>query len=392
MTPDQRNAASAHLDVIDRLLSELEGELADRRAPAPALPDSPIVTGASVVPEETPIAGSGRIATWTRSTVSVATAAVVAVAALGLFSTLAIAGDSPQPEASGHALYAPVDAPLVFEGAPRFERAAPGGLFGSSATVAQAVATSSPTEAAAVAGSYNGGRFTNPLRGRYLVTDAWGFARAGGAHNGIDLAPTGSSRIAVYSACAGVVTRAGYDGSYGEHIIVDCGDGWSTLYGHLSAIHVSSGAWVDSETVIGRTGSTGFSTGEHLHFEIRRLDVALDPSQFLPFGPGTYIAGSDGPFPADGAGTGGGTPAAREEAIAGGEPTVASTPAVSPTPSDPTETMEPAATETPIAVAPIAEPEADAPTAPIDTPAPGSDESTSIAESGTGPASVPAAE
>ena len=67
-------------------------------------------------------------------------------------------------------------------------------------------------------------------------------------------------------------------------MIVDCGDGWETLYSHFSEIIVSREQIVTKgETVLGISGSTGFSTGEHLHFEIRYNGVALDPEEYLNF-------------------------------------------------------------------------------------------------------------
>lgn len=68
---------------------------------------------------------------------------------------------------------------------------------------------------------------------------------------------------------------------YGNHIIVDRGDGFSTLYGHLSEIYVKTGDHVAKGQVIGRMGSTGRSTGPHLHFETRMNNVLLYPTQFF---------------------------------------------------------------------------------------------------------------
>lgn len=70
-------------------------------------------------------------------------------------------------------------------------------------------------------------------------------------------------------------------GGYGCHVIVDHGDGWQTLYGHLSQIAANSGDNVGQGEVIGRMGSTGRSTGTHLHFEIRKNGVLLNPLNFL---------------------------------------------------------------------------------------------------------------
>ena len=71
--------------------------------------------------------------------------------------------------------------------------------------------------------------------------------------------------------------------SYGYHVIVDCGDGWSTLYAHMSEILVTPGQRVSQGTQVGISGNTGFSTGEHLHFEIRYKGAPVNPANYLNF-------------------------------------------------------------------------------------------------------------
>ncbi len=68
---------------------------------------------------------------------------------------------------------------------------------------------------------------------------------------------------------------------YGMYVIVDHGGGYSTLYGHMSAIYVNEGDVVAAGTTIGAVGSTGWSTGPHLHFEIRIDSVAQNPYGYL---------------------------------------------------------------------------------------------------------------
>jgi murein DD-endopeptidase MepM/ murein hydrolase activator NlpD len=98
-------------------------------------------------------------------------------------------------------------------------------------------------------------------------------------HPGLDLAaPTGAP---VGAAAGGTVTHAGPAGTYGNLVIIRHDDGLETRYAHLSAVEAKVGARVEPGQVVGRVGSTGNSTGPHLHFEVRRDGKPLDPSQFL---------------------------------------------------------------------------------------------------------------
>jgi murein DD-endopeptidase MepM/ murein hydrolase activator NlpD len=172
--------------------------------------------------------------------------------------------------------------------------------------------------------------FTMPLRAFSHWTDRFGAARGGGfIHGGIDLAVEGMEGSRVYAACPGTVSTAEYSRSYGYYVVVDCGNAWATLYAHMSAIHVDVGQATSAVTVLGITGSSGFSTGEHLHFEIIYDGTRTNPENYLDFGipPGTPL--SNGPlwFP----GTSGGSY----------EPPTP-TPTITPTPTNtpiPTATM-----------------------------------------------------
>ncbi len=84
-------------------------------------------------------------------------------------------------------------------------------------------------------------------------------------HHGIDV--DGNTGDPIYSAKGGTVTSAGWQGGYGLCVIVNHGDGTQTLYGHLSKIYVSSGQSVGRGGTLGLQGNTGWSTGDHLHFE-----------------------------------------------------------------------------------------------------------------------------
>lgn len=100
-------------------------------------------------------------------------------------------------------------------------------------------------------------------------------------HQGVDIAaPTGAP---VLASAQGVVVRSGYDGGYGNFVEIRHPNGLTTFYGHLSVITrgVVAGAEVESGQTIGQVGSTGYSTGPHLHFEVRRRGARLNPVEYL---------------------------------------------------------------------------------------------------------------
>lgn len=129
------------------------------------------------------------------------------------------------------------------------------------------------------------GRFTFPLSSWQGVSDPFGTGRgAGRIHEGIDLDLYGYPPVNIFAACSGVVSRVEYlTYSYGYHVVIDCGDGWSTLYAHMSDIYVSPGQYVSSGTILGLSGLTGYTTGHHLHFEIRYSGAPVDPNDYLGF-------------------------------------------------------------------------------------------------------------
>ena len=98
-------------------------------------------------------------------------------------------------------------------------------------------------------------------------------------HTGMDLAS--NQGTAVYASDGGTVTLAGWNGGYGNCIMIDHGNGYVTLYGHLSSISVSKGQSVTQGATIGAVGSTGNSTGPHLHFEVLKDGTRIDPEQFF---------------------------------------------------------------------------------------------------------------
>lgn len=98
------------------------------------------------------------------------------------------------------------------------------------------------------------------------------------SHTGMDIAS--NQGTAVYACDSGTVALAGWNGGYGNCIIIDHGNGYRTLYGHLSVISVSEGQTVSQGNTIGQVGSTGNSTGPHLHLEVFKNGNRIDPEQF----------------------------------------------------------------------------------------------------------------
>lgn len=117
------------------------------------------------------------------------------------------------------------------------------------------------------------------------ITDTYGFRKVhpvlhkASFHRGIDFA--GKYGTQIYPAATGQITKIDYSGSYGKYIIVDHGNNLTTLYAHLSKVTVQLGDTVDITTVLGKLGSSGWSTGPHLHFEIRINDTAINPTKLL---------------------------------------------------------------------------------------------------------------
>ncbi|MFD5101288.1 M23 family metallopeptidase [Streptomyces albidochromogenes] len=126
--------------------------------------------------------------------------------------------------------------------------------------------------------------YTLPVAGSVVTTGykTGGNLWSSGSHSGVDFrAASGSS---VVSVGAGTVVEAGWGGAYGNNIVIRMNDGTYTQYGHLSSIGVSVGQAVTSGQQIGVSGSTGNSTGPHLHFEARtspEYGSDMDPVAYL---------------------------------------------------------------------------------------------------------------
>jgi len=125
-------------------------------------------------------------------------------------------------------------------------------------------------------GAYGSGSFVWPAGNHSLSgNDYWS------GHLGIDIAAGEGAPI--YAADSGVVVFAGWaTGGYGNMVMIDHGNGYQTLYGHMSSVVASCGRSVGQGSLIGYSGSTGNSTGPHLHFEVRFQGGFVDPWYVLP--------------------------------------------------------------------------------------------------------------
>ena len=119
---------------------------------------------------------------------------------------------------------------------------------------------------------------TRPVSG--VLTSRYGY-RWGRTHTGIDIgAPTGTS---IKAASSGTVTFAGWKGSLGNLVVLSHGNGIQTYYGHCSKLLVSAGQKVSAGQLIAKVGSTGRSTGSHLHFEIRVNGSSINPQGYIGY-------------------------------------------------------------------------------------------------------------
>jgi murein DD-endopeptidase MepM/ murein hydrolase activator NlpD len=129
------------------------------------------------------------------------------------------------------------------------------------------------------------GKFGMPVAKYKRMSSGFGYRKhpiGGGSkmHKGIDFSANRGTRI--LSSDSGVVKYSGWKGGYGYTVIVDHQNGYETLYAHCSKLIADVGDNVNRGDLIAEVGSTGASTGNHLHFEIQKNGVAIDPEQFLP--------------------------------------------------------------------------------------------------------------
>ena len=99
-------------------------------------------------------------------------------------------------------------------------------------------------------------------------------------HSGLDIG--GAQGQPIWAASEGIVIMAGWNGGYGNSVIIQHANGTTTLYAHMSGFAVANGDYVGTGALIGSVGSTGLSTGPHLHFEVRVNGSPVDPRPYLP--------------------------------------------------------------------------------------------------------------
>ncbi len=127
------------------------------------------------------------------------------------------------------------------------------------------------------------GEFRWPLNSRFNnITSVFGYRThpvtgVYKLHTGVDIASSGINGTSIYAAKGGTVIKAGYNRGYGNYIVIDHGGGYATLYGHASSLLVTVGQVVSKGDTIARVGSSGYSTGPHLHFEVIKNGEYTNP-------------------------------------------------------------------------------------------------------------------
>ena len=98
-------------------------------------------------------------------------------------------------------------------------------------------------------------------------------------HHGLDIVARAGATV--LASASGVVVKSGYEALYGNMVVLDHGAGYRSVYGHLSSCSVEEGAFVNRGEELGKVGSTGRSTGPHLHYEVRVNGLPVNPARFL---------------------------------------------------------------------------------------------------------------
>lgn len=132
---------------------------------------------------------------------------------------------------------------------------------------------------------YTGGQMAWPIPAGGVITSPFGYRmhptlNVWKFHSGVDIGGN-STGTSIVAASSGTVYSAGWNGGYGKCVIIDHGGGVTTLYGHCSALYVSSGQTVSRGQSIAAVGSTGISNGPHLHFEVRVNGAYQNPLPYI---------------------------------------------------------------------------------------------------------------
>lgn len=144
--------------------------------------------------------------------------------------------------------------------------------------IRQAMAQSGNTD-------FVGGKWLWPVNGYYTITSKFGMRThpitgVYKLHTGVDISGYGINKKPIRAANGGKVIKAGYNTGYGNYVVIDHGGGYSTLYGHATKLYVRAGQTVNRGDTIAIVGSTGYSTGAHLHFEIIKNGNYTNPLSY----------------------------------------------------------------------------------------------------------------
>ena len=152
------------------------------------------------------------------------------------------------------------------------------------AAAAAAAAAANSSSSSSSASKYTGGTMTWPLPGYYTISSDFvmrdhPITGKYSQHTGIDLPAPKNTKIV--AAASGTVVTVGYNTAYGNRVIINHGGGVQTLYAHMTSFAVSEGDTVSAGDVIGYVGSTGYSTGNHLHFSVLVNGSYVDPKPYV---------------------------------------------------------------------------------------------------------------
>jgi len=183
------------------------------------------------------------------------------------------------------------------------EAAATAEIDALAAAIAAAQAAARAAAAAsgqAITGANGGAQGTGSLiwpTGTNLITSTYGnrvspTAGASSNHQGMDINATEGQ--AIWAADGGTVVQSGYNSGYGNYVMIDHGNGVTTLYAHMSSVSVSQGQTVSQGDTLGGAGHTGVATGDHLHYEVRVNGSQVDPSSYYSGLDYSYLNGTYG--------------------------------------------------------------------------------------------------